>query len=78
MECIRNSPLTGHKPNNFLCLEYKNNLLKENALMKAQPKVIDLDKGMPTLSQVNHLESPLFIPNPGFVLFPAEIQKFSK
>uniref|UniRef100_A0A3B5MTW6 Matrix remodeling-associated protein 8 n=1 Tax=Xiphophorus couchianus TaxID=32473 RepID=A0A3B5MTW6_9TELE len=78
MECIRNSPLTGQKPNNFLCLEYKNNLLKENTLMKAQPKVIDLDKGMLTLSQVNHLESPLFIPNPGFVLLPAEIQKFSK
>ncbi|XP_047203903.1 matrix remodeling-associated protein 8-like isoform X1 [Girardinichthys multiradiatus] len=31
--------------------EYKNNLLKENALMKAQPKVIDLDKEIQKFSK---------------------------
>uniref|UniRef100_A0A3Q2R094 Matrix remodeling-associated protein 8 n=1 Tax=Fundulus heteroclitus TaxID=8078 RepID=A0A3Q2R094_FUNHE len=49
----RNDLLAGYRPNKFFFLDYKNNLLKENALMKAQPKVIDLDKGMLKVSKVS-------------------------
>lgn len=40
------------------CLDYKNNLKKQNTLMKTQPKVIDLDKGMPIVFQVSQHELP--------------------
>uniref|UniRef100_A0A3Q4HI59 Matrix remodeling-associated protein 8 n=1 Tax=Neolamprologus brichardi TaxID=32507 RepID=A0A3Q4HI59_NEOBR len=62
----------------FLCLDYKNNLLKEKAHVKTQPKFIDLDKGTQTHANIYH-ESPdtLFLKlNPSFFL--AEMQKFSK
>lgn len=62
----------------FLCLDYKNNLLKEKAHVKTQPKFIDLDKGTQTHANIYH-KSPdtLFLKLiPSFFL--AEMQKFSK